>query len=359
MLSPANRERPLCPRDTNTSEMVSELLDVGAAALKLEGRMKAPDYVYSIVDVYRRQLDDILAGRRTDPESAQARARQLKRCFNRDFTTEYQHGASGDEMMSYERSNNRGQLVGEVLGSAPARRDVRGLHPDDRRRRAAIARISLFEPVGKGDLLELRHDDEFDQFLTTIAPADAQAGETIQCDIPRAMPAGSRVRIIRSQSAIDTANAVLKRDIPRKRPVHVKVRARLGEPFAVTLSCVDDDSRAAEATGFIVEAARTRAVTRNDLVEHVGRMGSSPFEAASFDIDMDDTCGMGFSAVHKVRAAACAALEEALLAPYAARDRELGRLDDIAGRACIAPKAPALAPSPSIPNPTPGAPSYA
>lgn len=336
VLSPANRERPLCPRDTNTSEMVSELLDAGAAALKLEGRMKAPDYVYSIVDVYRRQLDDILAGRRTDPESAQARARQLKRCFNRDFTTEYQHGASDDEMMSYERSNNRGQLVGEVLGSAPARRDVRGLHPDDRRRRAAIARISLFEPVGKGDLLELRHDDEFDQFLTTIAPADAQAGETIQCDIPRAMPAGSRVRIIRSQSAIDTANAVLKRDIPRKRPVHVKVRARLGEPFAVTLSCVDDDSRAAEATGFIVEAARTRAVTRNDLVEHVGRMGSSPFEAASFDIDMDDTCGMGFSAVHKVRAAACTALEEALLAPYAARDRELGRLDDIAGRACIA-----------------------
>ena len=52
-------------------------------------------------------------------------------------------------MMSYERSNNRGQIVGTVLGSRLANRDVRGLKPDDRRRRAAIARIELFEPVAR------------------------------------------------------------------------------------------------------------------------------------------------------------------------------------------------------------------
>ncbi len=75
-----------------------------------------------------------------------ARQRQLKRCFNRDFTHAYQDGTSGDEMMSYERSNNRGQIVGTVLGSRPANRDVRGLKPDDRRRRAAIARIELLSP---------------------------------------------------------------------------------------------------------------------------------------------------------------------------------------------------------------------
>ena len=56
-----------------------------------------------------------------------------------------------------------------------------------------------------------------------------------------------------------------------------------------------------------------------DLIEHVGRMGSSPFEAASFEIELDEGCGMGFSAVHKVRAAACEALERAVLAPYAER----------------------------------------
>lgn len=316
--SAAGRERALCPRDTCTVDMLPRLLDAGAHALKLEGRMKAPDYVHSIVSAYRAQLDDVLARRPISSQVAEARYRQLKRCFNRDFTTEYQQGRSGDEMMSYERSNNRGQIVGEVLGSRPLG-NTRGLKPDDRRRRAAWTRLRLDEPVGKGDLLELRHDDEFDQFLTCLAPEDTAAGSIIECRTARAMPAGARVRLIRSQAALDAAEAALKRPVARKRPVDVRVIARLGQPFTVELRCVDDDAVLGRAEGFIVEAARTRAVCADDLIEHVGRMGSSPFEATSFDIQLDEGCGMGFSAVHRVRTAACEALERAILAPYESR----------------------------------------
>lgn len=320
--SKPGRERALCPRDTCTADMLPRLLDAGAHALKLEGRMKAPDYVYSIVSAYRAQLDDILAGREISDETAQARYRQLKRCFNRDFTSEYQEGRSGDEMMSYERSNNRGQIVGEVLGSKPLG-NTKGLKPDDKRRRAAWTKLRLSEPVGKGDLLELRHDDEFDQFLTAIAPEDAQAGDSIECRTARPMPAGALVRLIRSQAALDAAEAALKRPVARKRAVDVRVVAHLGQPFAVELTCIDNPTLSGRAEGFMVEAAKTRAVSAEDLVEHVGRMGSSPFEAVSFDIQLDEGCGMGFSAVHKVRAAACEALERAILAPYAERVNHL------------------------------------
>ena len=316
--SAAGRERALCPRDTCTVDMLPRLLDAGAHALKLEGRMKAPDYVHSIVSAYRAQLDDVLARRPISSQVSKARYRQLKRCFNRDFTTEYQQGRSGDEMMSYERSNNRGQVVGEVLGSRPLG-NTRGLKPDDKRRRAAWTRLRLDEPVGKGDLLELRHDDEFDQFLTCLAPEDTAAGSIIECRTARAMPAGARVRLIRSQAALDAAEAALKRPVARKRPVDVRVIAHLGQPFTVELRCVDDDAVLGRAEGFIIEAARTRAVCADDLIEHVGRMGSSPFEATSFDIQLDAGCGMGFSAVHRVRAAACEALERAILALHESR----------------------------------------
>ncbi|HJI97074.1 MAG TPA: U32 family peptidase [Collinsella intestinalis] len=316
--SKPGRERALCPRDTCTADMLPRLLDAGAHALKLEGRMKAPDYVHSIVSAYRAQLDDILAGREISDETAQARYRQLKRCFNRDFTSEYQEGRSGDEMMSYERSNNRGQIVGEVLGSKPLG-NTKGLKPDDKRRRAAWTKLRLSEPVSKGDLLELRHDDEFDQFLTAIAPEDARAGVSIECRTARPMPAGALVRLIRSQAALDAAEAALKRPVARKRAVDVRVVAHLGQPFAVELTCIDDPALSGRAEGFTVESAKTRAVSAEDLVEHVGRMGSSPFEAVSFDIQLDEGCGMGFSAVHKVRAAACEALERSILAPYAER----------------------------------------
>lgn len=320
--SKPGRERALCPRDTCTADKLPRLLDAGAHALKLEGRMKAPDYVHSIVSAYRAQLDDILAGREISDETAQARYRQLKRCFNRDFTSEYQEGRSGDEMMSYERSNNRGQIVGEVLGSKPLG-NTKGLKLDDKRRRAAWTKLRLSEPVGKGDLLELRHDDEFDQFLTAIAPEDARAGDIIECRTARPMPAGALVRLIRSQAALDAAEAALKRPVARKRAVDVRVVAHLGQPFTVELTCIDDPALSGRAEGFMVEAAKTRAVSAEDLVEHVGRMGSSPFDSVSFDIQLDEGCGMGFSAVHKVRAAACKALERAILAPYAERVNHL------------------------------------
>lgn len=320
--SKPGRERALCPRDTCTADKLPRLLDAGAHALKLEGRMKAPDYVHSIVSAYRAQLDDILAGREISDETAQARYRQLKRCFNRDFTSEYQEGRSGDEMMSYERSNNRGQIVGEVLGSKPLG-NTKGLKPDDKRRRAAWTKLRLSEPVSKGDLLELRHDDEFDQFLTAIAPEDARAGDSIECRTARPMPAGALVRLIRSQAALDAAEAALKRPVARRRAVDVRVVAHLGQPFAVELTCIDDPALSGRAEGFTVESAKTRAVSAEDLVEHVGRMGSSPFEAVSFDIQLDEGCGMGFSAVHKVRAAACEALERSILAPYAERPNHL------------------------------------
>lgn len=314
----AGRERALCPRDTCTVDLLPQLLDAGAHALKLEGRMKAPDYVHSVVSAYRAQLDDVLAGRTTTPVAAEARYRQLKHCFNRDFTHAYQLGTSGDEMMSYERSNNRGQIVGEVLGSRPVG-GTRGLKPDDKRRRAAWCLLRLDEPVGAGDLLELRHDDEFDQFLTTLAPREIAAGETVECRCARAMPAGARVRLIRSQAALDAADAALKQPVARRRTVDVRIGARLGEPFSVELACTDAPALHARAEGFTVEAARTRAVCAEDLIEHVGRMGSSPFEAASFEVELDDGCGMGFSAVHQVRAEACRMLEQAILAPYVHR----------------------------------------
>lgn len=336
------RERALCPRDTCTVDLLPQLLDAGAHALKLEGRMKAPDYVHSVVSAYRAQLDDILAGRTTTPAAAEARYRQLKRCFNRDFTHAYQLGTSGDEMMSYERSNNRGQIVGEVLGSRPVG-GTRGLKPDDKRRRAAWCLLRLDEPVGAGDLLELRHDDEFDQFLTTLAPREIAAGETVECRCARAMPAGARVRLIRSQAALDAADAALKQPVARRRAVDVRIRARLGEPFAVELSCADAPELHARAEGFTVEAARTRAVCAEGLIEHVGRMGSSPFEAASFEVELDEGCGMGFSAVHQVRAAACRALEQAILAPYAHRADAVPADTAPAGAAPSTPAAPANA----------------
>ena len=320
--------RLLCPKDYCTVDHLREMRDAGVGSLKVEGRMKAPDYVLSVVGAYREALDALAAGEKDEGSSA-ALHRRLKRAFNRDFTDDYLWGRSDNDMMSYERSNNRGEVVGEVVGSRELEDALvrRGGGNGGRERMRRLTRadvdVRLSAPVGEGDLLEVRPVDDPTQFLTVTAPADAAAGEVVTCRASRPMPTGSTVRVIRSQRALDEAARVADKDVVRRRPVRVRVTARLGEPFAVELSCADG-AATARAEGFVVEAARTKAVTAEDLVEHVGRMGQSPFEAVAWEVELDPGCGMGFSAVHKVRAEACRLLEEALLAPYADRALSIG-----------------------------------
>jgi putative protease len=179
VISAPGAGRPLCPKDFRTLDDLPRLTAAGLGSLKVEGRMKAPDYVYSVISAYRAQLDDLAAGREVTEADDAARSRTLARAFNRDFTNSYLDGRSDNDMMSYDRSNNRGELVGTVvatrdLGSAKVRRGG-GSGGRDRFRTVTMAEVDvrLDAPVGAGDLLEVRPQDDPSQFLTTRAEADA------------------------------------------------------------------------------------------------------------------------------------------------------------------------------------------
>lgn len=315
--------RPLCPKDYRTVERLGELEEAGIGALKIEGRLKAPDYVHAVVRAYRAALDE-LAG--DDAAlSVDERERLLRRAFNRDFTSSYLDGRSDNEMMSFERSNNRGELVGRVvatrdLGSSRVwRGGSNGGRERTRKVTLAEVDVALDAPVGRGDLLEVRPVDDPSQFLTTHADRDARAGEVLTCRTARPMAAGCPVRVIRSQQALDDAARAARSEVPRQRAVVARVRCRLGEPLAVELETVDGAARA-EAFGAPVEAARSRAVTRDDLVAHVARMGGTAFMPSSVEVELDEGCGLRFSELHAVRGEACRLLAAELLAPYEVRE---------------------------------------
>ena len=55
-------DRLLCPHDYLGIAHLPELVDAGVASLKIEGRMKNPDYVFNVVRVWRRALDMLCDG---------------------------------------------------------------------------------------------------------------------------------------------------------------------------------------------------------------------------------------------------------------------------------------------------------
>jgi len=55
---PYNNKYPLSLKDNCLAAHVTELIDMGVSSLKIEGRMKSPEYVRSVVEIYRALLDE-------------------------------------------------------------------------------------------------------------------------------------------------------------------------------------------------------------------------------------------------------------------------------------------------------------
>lgn len=189
-LQPASRERALCTHDNCVIDDLAALAAAGVASLKLEGRMKPAAYVWAVTSAYRAALDAI-AGGADVPGFARAR---LKRTFNRGLTDAYLRGTSGNELMSYERSGNRGEFVGEVVGFEPEP----GFKPRDGQQLRGTVRVRLDAPVGEGDSIELRPQRDPERFLVVKAPRDARAGDVIECFCPRPMEPGIPARVTKS-----------------------------------------------------------------------------------------------------------------------------------------------------------------
>ena len=81
---------PLSLKDNCTVQYVKELEEMGVASLKLEGRMKRPEYVAAVTQVYRQAID---SGRVTRPM-----LEQLSTAFNRQGFTDYYSGKTGQSM---------------------------------------------------------------------------------------------------------------------------------------------------------------------------------------------------------------------------------------------------------------------
>jgi len=86
-------EYPLSLRDLCLAGHIRELIDSGVASLKIEGRMKSADYVYTVARIYRRLLDE---GRDARPEEQE----ELRRAFSRGgFTDGYFTGKLSGGML--------------------------------------------------------------------------------------------------------------------------------------------------------------------------------------------------------------------------------------------------------------------
>ncbi|MDS1030924.1 DUF3656 domain-containing protein [Bacillota bacterium LX-D] len=291
----------LSPQDLNTILYLPQILSSGVTSLKLEGRMKRPEYVATVIRIYRQAIDRFLQNPANFEVTAQE-LRELTQIFNRDFTTGYFLANQGSDLMSYKRPNNRGLFLGRILETNVQEHK---------------AKIKLEEPVAIGDGIEIWVSKGGRKGLTLQKiwvggkkVTEAQAGQEITIEIADKVKAGDRIfkthdakLMAKAQESYQNPNA------EKKIPLKVLVDVKEGHPLSLTMED-DEGNKVTGRTSFITEKALKRPLTEDYLWQQLDRLGNTPYCLGEFFCKIEGNVMVPASEINNVRRSLVTELEQ-------------------------------------------------
>jgi len=113
----------LSPQDLAGFELIPALIHAGVRSLKIEGRLKTPEYVANITQHYRRAVEMAMAGEpvRFTPRQIE----EMELSFSRGFSPGWLEGCDHKRLVPGESSSKRGVRLGTVLAVRRDRVSVR------------------------------------------------------------------------------------------------------------------------------------------------------------------------------------------------------------------------------------------
>ncbi|NLG85339.1 MAG: U32 family peptidase [Firmicutes bacterium] len=296
----------LSPRDLCLLPHLPRLASAGVKALKIEGRMKNPAYVATVVRVYRQALDRFVT-RPAEFTPTPEERRELAQIFNRGFTPGFFLGDQGAAYQSLTRPNNRGCPVGRVMAV-------------DRNR--DLVSMVLTAPVSRGDMLEIwvkkggRVGLVLERMFVEERPVEtAMAGEVLTVPLRAQVRPGDRVFRVLEAGLVAKALAPLRTGEGIELPFFAHIHLRPGEPVVLTLED-DEGHRVVVESDLPAQAAHTRPLDEETVRHHIGRTGGSGWRPREIAVDMAPGTMVPLSALNHLRRRGLATLEEARLASY-------------------------------------------
>ncbi len=286
----------LSPKDLNAIELLPELAAAGVRSLKIEGRMKRPEYVAAVTAAYA-------AAKQGEPYAAQA----LRHAFNRDFTQAYLTEQPGRDLMSYERPNNRGVKLGRLEQVTPE---------------ALI--LKLEAPLQVGDGLEI------------WVSRGGRQGFVVQ-ELEELAPGRVRLPLRGLQGALQLQNLAAGDRVFKTADNELQSAGEAAAsaydtlPLQLHFVGLLDDKPILQAVYTYPDGERTEVWTSADyqiplaekrpadlalLQRQLGRLGGSGWYLAELSASMDEGIMLPASVLNQLRRDAVQALEEEILAKW-------------------------------------------
>lgn len=259
-------------KDLGAYEHLAEIADAGIVCLKVEGRKKKPEYVATVTKSYRDFLDRVEKGTFTPPSEAEVQP--LVQIFSRGFTGGMYGGRAGRHYVTRTQPDNRGTLLGTVVGWE---------------RGELIVDVSA--PIEVGDGLGFEAPDAVGGPTTgfTVTAVRTISSRGV---IRQALETRTRVdagwKVVRTSEAklLERARASYAALSPeiraRKTRLDVRVFGSAGTPLKAIFSTGDESVTV--RSEITLSPASKRPLDAKSLREQFGRLGDTPFALGALDV---------------------------------------------------------------------------
>ena len=260
----------LSPRDLCTYPKITDIVKSPAVSLKIEGRMKSPEYVAAVVYVYRKALDEAAKDSFVPSDSDLL---TLRAAFNREFTAGYLLDEKSGTVMGPEAPGNRGVYIGSVSSY------------DARKKMAEISLDGTYSPEpGDGVSFSDGNPDFFGGAVLSNAPAIRN--RKFQMRVPMSVRPGNQVFLTKSGRGSEYAAGLLRKNATQMVPVDLVLSFEDTIPVltGTSVSRTGEVSVSVKA-GFSFLPAQNRPVSCENLADLLSRTGDTPYYVRSFSSD--------------------------------------------------------------------------
>ena len=280
----SNGDYLLSPKDLSTIEEIDKIIDAGVHSLKIEGRMKRPEYVATVIDGYRKTIDEYLTTNKLNVSDETIS--DLYTIFNRKFTKGLLLGDVGKDVMNSQLPNNQGLYVGTVV---------------DYNKKAKRLKIKLANTLKKGDGINLGGGTIGRIIKNGNIETIGYKDETIELDFVGEARKGQIVFKTSDSELMDRVQATFTQDKEFvKNIIDAKITIKLGQKPILTL--MDRNKNKATVEGDkIVEEAMKVALSKEKVDTQLRKLGNTPYELDKLEIDLDDNVSLPVSLLNQMR----------------------------------------------------------
>jgi len=263
----------LSTKDLSVYNHLNRICKASLDSIKIEGRMRSPEYVATVIGVYRKALDSICIGKLKNKEKELSK---LKMTFNRGFTEGYILGANYQSLMGRNSPGSRGLYLGEVIDH----NQVSG--------ETIIHMESSVKPE-KGDGILFKSAKTGNLWGTVLEYSPQVKNDKIFLKLRKTIKEGSKVFITRKKSLINEAQEVIKNSkLPYNLPLDISISWNHEYTPIVRALANHPNGKNIEIkfkADFSMEKAIKHPLSKDIILKQLKKTGGTPFIIRSVEME--------------------------------------------------------------------------